>query len=183
MLRWLGRKLRDLIDEMDITADFRAHRKSRKLAKLDAEQPILLHDAELGVFRYERSIRWYRQSRQLSGAEVTIYLHMDHPDTDPQLTLAAARKFLADAEAWRERMGDFAVEELFDDACVWTADADEAVPLTRETFAARLTLTSVGFCEDGTFDAFFDNDDIFWGHSIEVWGSLAAGVEYANIIG
>ena len=36
---------------------------------------------------------------------------------------------------------------------------------------------------EGDFTAYFDDDDMFWGHTVEVCGSLENGIESANIAG
>lgn len=35
----------------------------------------------------------------------------------------------------------------------------------------------------GRFTAYYNDDDMFWGHSVEVSGSLKKGITYANLAG
>ena len=45
-----------------------------------------------------------------------------------------------------------------------------------------MVLNSIGFDENG-FEVFYDDDDMFWGHSILVDGTLENGIEQAYIAG
>ena len=35
----------------------------------------------------------------------------------------------------------------------------------------------------GRFTAYYNDDDMFWGHAVEVSGSLKKGITYANLAG
>ena len=61
-------------------------------------------------------------------------------------------------------------------------DDEEFVEITEEKFAERMVLNSIGFDENG-FEVFYDDDDMFWGHSILVDGTLENGIEQAYIAG
>ena len=49
---------------------------------------------------------------------------------------------------------------------VWREE-DEA-PLTATEFTAKLSLEGVDAFSDGTFEVYFDDGDLFWGHSVRV---------------
>ena len=68
-------------------------------------------------------------------------------------------------------MWTFAARELTELACDWRESADEDVPeITEESFAQRIELTSIAMDPDGSFSAYFDDDDMFFGHCIvRVW--------------
>ena len=58
-----------------------------------------------------------------------------------------------------------------------------ADPIAEEGFAQRITLSELSLTYEGDFTAYFDDDDMFWGHTVEVCGSLENGIESANIAG
>ena len=77
-----------------------------------------------------------------------------------------------------------AARELTDLACEWRESADDAVPeITEESFARRIELRSITMDEDGSFSAFFDDDDMFFGHCVVAYGTLTNGVTSANVEG
>ena len=85
-------------------------------------------------------------------------------------------------------MRSFAADKLLSLANDWEADAAgneerEAEEITREDFMTRMELDAVQLYEDGAFDFWFNDGDLFWGHSIHVTGSLGAGPEDAQMEG
>lgn len=59
----------------------------------------------------------------------------------------------------------------------------EAPDLTEADFAHRITLSSIAITPEGSYTAFFDDDDMFWGHTVTVYGSLKEGMQQANMEG
>ncbi len=61
-------------------------------------------------------------------------------------------------------------------ACEWRESADEEVPeITEESFAQRIELRTIAMDADGSFSAYFD-DDMFFGHCVTAYGTLADGL-------
>ena len=96
------------------------------------------------------------------------------------------RKFIEDFDKWDKEIRAFSAEKLTDNANDWLQDSleddEEFVGITEEKFAERMVLNSMGFDENG-FDVYYDDDDMFWGHSILVDGTLENGIEQAYIAG
>ena len=64
-------------------------------------------------------------------------------------------------------MRAFAARELTELACEWRDSADEEVPeITEESFAQRIELRTIAMDADGSFSAYFDDDDMFFGHCV-----------------
>ena len=76
--------------------------------------------------------------------------------------------------------------ELLELANRWAQEeGEEEFPqeVTQEDFMSRMELDAVQVYEDGAFDFWFNDGDLFWGHSIHVTGSLGAGPEDAQMEG
>lgn len=90
---------------------------------------------------------------------------------------------LWDAEDnWKRRIDGFAVQHLLvlkND--VWLDD-DEP-PLTALEFKSRMKLESISISPDGGFTFWHDDGDLFWGHAIQISGSLVDGPTHADIPG
>jgi len=68
--------------------------------------------------------------------------------------------------------------------CEGRGSADEDVPeITEESFASWIELRSIVMDADGSFSAYFDDDDMFFGHCIVVYGTLEGGVSSAEMAG
>lgn len=60
---------------------------------------------------------------------------------------------------------------------------EEAALITEESFAKRISLSLIGVTSGGSFTAYLDDDDLFFGHSIAVNGSPKKGLLSADIEG
>lgn len=47
--------------------------------------------------------------------------------------------------------------------------------ITKEAFAKRITIDSICFDEGGVFTVYFGDDDMFWVHSVVVYGDVENG--------
>lgn len=98
----------------------------------------------------------------------------------------AAKKFVAEQVTWDEAMRKFAAKKLTSLANDWQAGEEEnkdANPITEETFMKRITLSEISITLGGGFTAFYNDDDMFWGHAIDIHGSLKNGITNAKIAG
>ena len=80
-------------------------------------------------------------------------------------------------------------QELLSQANDWAQDAAESEDgespeeITREQFMERMELDAVQISADGRFEFWFNDGEMFWGHSIHVTGSLDQGPEMAQMEG
>lgn len=100
------------------------------------------------------------------------------------------RALMASQADWDHRVRSYAAQELLSLANDWAADAreeedeDSGAPLvTQEQFMERMELESIQLLPQGGFEFWFNDGDLFWGHSIHVTGSLEAGPESAQMEG
>ena len=77
----------------------------------------------------------------------------------------AARSLTASARDWQES-GDNETQEI-----------------TEESFVDRIKLSRISMSAGGSFTAYFDDDQIFFGHSIVVRGALKKGAVSAYMGG
>ena len=82
-----------------------------------------------------------------------------------------------------------AAQKLTAQANEWLADNDqtdreaEKDPITEDEFARRILLTEFTVSPGGRFTAWYEDDDMFWGHVITVDGTLKKGPVDAEIQG
>ena len=97
----------------------------------------------------------------------------------------AAKKLVSEREAWDKAMREFAAKKLTELANEWMAEDEEnkaAEPITEETFAKRITLSELTITS-GICHRCYNDDAMFWGHDVEVSGSLKKGITYTNLAG
>lgn len=178
-------------DVIDLIREGAYLKKRREWQRLDREQPFSFHDEILGEFRFNRELRWFEAKRLWNGivVKVTINSEFDtRPDERPEqpdLGKAArlavhARAFWDDEAEWLDRMQVRAVADLLTLANDWQADDG---PISEAQFRERMTIQSLAVNGDDDFDAWFADGDLFWGHSILVYGTWANGPMAAEMLG
>ena len=151
----------------------------------DYRKPVVLNDEELGELSLDKDLDMFEGEVLWRGEQICLSLEVDAANEDTWADARWAMKaMLADQERWDRDMRAFAARELTELACEWRDSADEDVPeITEESFARRIELSSIVMDTDGSFSAYFDDDDMFFGHCVTAYGTLTDGVTAANMEG
>lgn len=148
-------------------------------------KPIILQDEILGELLLNRDLSLFEGSTLWLNNKIRITLDID---TENRSTWTKARnamkKLLAEQQKWDILIRDFAALKLTSLANKWQDEEDEKAPdISEKDFAGRINIESISITSGGSFSACFNDDDMFWGHTIMVDGSLKKGMKYANIEG
>lgn len=148
-------------------------------------KPVVLNDEELGELTLDKDLDMFEGEVLWRGEQICLSLEVDAADEDTWVDARRAMKvMLAEQDRWDRDMRASAARELTELACEWRESADEEVPeITEESFARRIELRSIAMDADGSFSAYFDDDDMFFGHCVVVYGTLADGVASAVMAG
>ena len=151
----------------------------------DYRKPVVLNDEELGELSLDKDLDMFEGGISWRGEDIDISLEVDSSSEDTwTAAVAAMKQMMTDQDRWDRDMRAFAARQLTELACEWRESADEDVPeITEESFAQRIELTSIAMDADGSFSAYFDDDDMFFGHCVTAYGTLANGVTAANMEG
>ena len=141
-------------------------------------KPVVLNDEELGKLTLDKDLDMFEGEILWRGEQICLSLEVDAADEDTWADAVWAMKvMLVEQERWDRDMRASAARELTELACEWRESADEEVPeITEESFARRIELRSIAMDADGSFSAYFDDDDMFFGHCVTAYGTLADGV-------
>lgn len=160
--------------------------KSPELEEILTEykKPVIIGDDILGEPVYDRKIKSFEGHILWIDKNIDIYLDIDK-DNKSGITKArkAMKEMLSDSKRWDTDMRTFAAIKLTDLARDWCESEEEALKITEESFAKRITLRSISMTSGGSFTAYFNDDNIFAGHCIIVGGSLKKGITSASIGG
>lgn len=148
-------------------------------------RPVVVVDEVLGELTLDKDLDMFEGEVLWRGEQICVSLEVDAANEDTWADARRAMKtMLADQERWDRDMRAFAARELTELACEWRESADEEVPeITEESFAQRIELRTIAMDADGSFSAYFDDDDMFFGHCVTAYGTLADGVTAANMEG
>ena len=148
-------------------------------------RPVVVTDEVLGELTLDKDLDTFEGEILWCGEQIFLVLEVDAADEDTWADARRAMKvMLAEQDRWDLDMRTSAARELTELACEWRESADEEVPeITEESFARRIELRTIAMDADGSFSAYFDDDDMFFGHCVTAYGTLTEGVTAANMEG
>ena len=153
-------------------------------------KPVLLKDEVLGTLILNREMSTFDGSCKWMGKEVRISLDVEIEKKASWTRVTnVMKKLVAEQEAWDKSLRAMAAQKLTAQANEWLADNDqtdrdpEEDPITKDEFARRILLTEFTVSPGGRFTAWYEDDDMFWGHVITVDGTLKKGPVDAEIQG
>ena len=151
----------------------------------DYRRPVVVVDEVLGELTLNKDLDMFEGEVLWRGEQICVSLEVDAANEGTWADARRAMKeMLAEQDRWDGDMRASAARELTELACEWRDSADEGVPeITEESFARRIELSSIVMDADGSFSAYFDDDDMFFGHCVTACGTLADGVTAANMEG
>ena len=149
----------------------------------EQKKPVSIWVPELGTFTLNRLVNWFEAEVEWLGQPARLDIDREE---EWDACVEQAKALMADQKGWDEKVRSFAADQLLDQANDWARDAaegEEPEEITREQFMERLELDAVQISADGRFEFWFNDGEMFWGHSIHVAGSLDQGPESAQMEG
>lgn len=142
--------------------------------------PFAIEDPA-GTFHLDREDNKFRGQIDWLGSPEKTLLDKD-PDRDTaEKALQTLHLFLEDAEKWDRTLRDYAARQLTTHANNWR---QENVPkITEEAFAKRLGFQRFWIHNDGSFEAEYKDDDMFYGHLVVIYGGPNGELNKATIEG
>ena len=151
---------------------------------IEYRKPVVLQDDVLGELTYDKQLKSFEGNIAWLRGKIHISLYVDK---DNKSGITKAKKLLKtivlEQEKWDADLRGFAAKELTKLACEWAESEEEAALITEESFAKRISLSLIWLTAGGSFTAYLDDDELFFGHSIAVSGSLKKGMISAKIEG
>ena len=144
-------------------------------------KPVKITDIVLGEFKLNKDFRILEGSIDWLNENVSISLEVDVDDKETwNDTMSILRVLFNEQEQKDLEFRVFAGEELTDLANEWLQDENKEI--TTSEFEKRIKLSELVISYDsGDFIAYYDDDDIFYGHIITIYGNLKNGLESATI--
>ena len=153
-------------------------------------KPVILEDEVLGTLTLNREFSTLDGVCKWMRNEIRISLDVE---VEKKASWTRARnvmkKLLAEQASWDKLLREMAALKLTPLANEWLADNDQSDrdpennPITEDEFARRIRITEFSVSPGGRFTAWFEDDDLFWGHVVTVDGSLKKGPIGADIQG
>lgn len=153
----------------------------------DKNQPVYLKDEQTGVFTLNREFSWF-ENLEFDWVDYICSVFLETDEEGGETAERALRYFkeiYAHMQEWDKKFRKFSAEELIDLGNDWLhPDGNEEMPeLTKQEFADRISISEISISPDGEITAYYDDDEIFWGHIIEISASADGTLEWAGIAG
>ena len=143
----------------------------------EQKKPVTFWEEGLGTFTLNRQVNWFEAEADWLGTEISLVFDREE---DRVGCVANAKALLAAAAGWDKRVREYAADELTSLANDWAEDEEE---ITREGFMERMEPESIEVRADGSFEFWFADGEMFYGHSIHVTGNLTDGPRTAQMEG
>jgi hypothetical protein len=147
----------------------------------EQQKPIVFAHPLFGQLTLDRGVTAFQAKLTVAGEPMEVSIDAEGEAPDPA-ALAIAERFWKDQADWDHRLREFAAAQLIGlKNDTWLQEDEE--PLTEAEFINKLTANSMGFDPPDAFTIYYNDGDIFWGHSIEIRGTLSNGPQSAHIAG
>lgn len=143
--------------------------------------PIVVSAGRFGDITLNPTIGWFEGKAKWNRRMIELRFEKDETDGIDG-AIKTAETLWEDQAAWKRRVDDFAVEKLLPLKNESWLDEDEA-ELSPANFKAKMKLQSISFAENGRFEFWHEDGNLFWGHSIQITGNLKEGLTDADIPG
>lgn len=142
----------------------------------EQKKPVTFESEQFGTFTLMRSAGWFDADAQWDGVETRLSFLKEE---DREGCLATARALFADQESWQARLMAAAEEQLLPLARQWAEEAGEE-EVSAQEFLEMLTPDSIQVWADGSFQFWYGDGGMIWGHGLQISGSLNEGVTQAQ---
>ena len=142
----------------------------------EQKKPVTFWEEGLGTFTLDRRVDWFETEVDWLGGQISLVFDAGE---DRAEVLQKAKTLLSGAADWDERIRAYAADDLLASANDWAEDGE----ITREQFIQRMELESIEIRADGSFEFWFADGDMFYGHSIHVSGDMENGPDDASMEG
>lgn len=145
--------------------DYRTGRQDAELKQIyDSEVARTIDAPPFGLLKFEIRFDRFKGRANWRGTMVELTITGSNAELD-EAALRTAQALFAGQDRWDALMRQAIVAELLPLKNDTWLEEDEA-PLEAEEFLRRLTVSSVAVGGDGSFDFYFDDGDLFWGHAV-----------------
>ncbi len=137
------------------------------------------NDEVFGQLVWDEQVEWWEGRCEFS-AGLSIPVSVSPNDIDLEIVLNLARKTFRSLQQSEPSLRLEATEVLLESHNEEWSDGD---PIDNETFASRMTIKELTIDGDGSATLFYDDGNLFWGHSILVETDSEGAFQYADIAG
>ena len=147
--------------------------------------PVTLHSEEFGDMVLDKDLMWFSVEKEWRKKPFYIRLKLQNENEDASEGLAMLEQFWKKKAPWDKKLRAFAAKQLLALANDWASSDDEhpGRVWTEDSFAKALKNESLVMDTDGSFEMWYDDGGIFFGHAVVVYGDIHNGIKEAKMEG
>jgi hypothetical protein len=135
--------------------------------------PVTVESKNLGRLTLDRRVGWFEGEARWGLRKIRLSLSPENTST-PSAVIARAEELWGQRKILARPACEVAAAKLLEvKNGSWLNEGE--LPMSEAQFMRKMKLESITVEEDGSFDFWFEDGDIFWGHSIEVRGDQERG--------
>jgi len=147
----------------------------------ELKKPVIVEDDFFNKLYYNRSFNNWETKIEFNGEAANLILEADNNNSFEN-SKKFAKQILKNHKKWEKNIQDFAVSKLLKlKNDTWLDEEEEKV--SAQEFIDKMKVESVIMFHDGEFEFFYNDGDLFWGHSIQIRGNIKKGLDDADIVG
>lgn len=156
-------------------------KKALKEVAARLREPVTRVTKRFGTLILNPRIEWFEGKIKWNGQSVRATFTRDE-DGEVDDSVKTGEALWKAQVRWKKRIEDFIIEDLLPlKNESWLGEGEKE--LTPKEFKARMSLDSISLEPDGVFEFWYNDGDLFFGHSIQIRGTLADGPTDADIPG
>ena len=149
--------------------------------KKTAAKNLPIPDEIIGMLTFNERFQWFETKYQTKGYSFELDIDIDNR-AEVIKKLPMVREIITHLESIDQKMRQFAVEQLLElKNETWREEGEPE--LTKADFTARMSIETISFNDDGEYEIWYGDGDLFWGHSITVSVDRKGRPERADING
>ncbi len=150
---------------------------------LARQKPVTFTDDLLGEFTLNRSVGWFGGKPLWMGKRIRLSLSVD-TSVNADAFLKTAHLIWSAQKEWDQRARAVAVRDLLKLKNSAWLDTDEGeTELSAAQFSAKIECESVNISDDEDITFYYNDGDLFLGHSIQISATISDGPTDAQIVG
>ncbi len=145
-------------------------------------KPVIVKDEVLGTLTLNKQCSCFEGQMQWQDTLVKLTLEVNNfNNATGTRKRNAMKKFVEKLDYWEKDMKEYAARGLLELAKEWQEEDMEGIE--QQAIYDRIAIQHIVMTSSGSFMVYFDDDDIFAGHTIIVCGTMKSGVRSAEIVG
>jgi Uncharacterized protein conserved in bacteria len=145
--------------------------------------PVTISDETLGEFTLNKNLAMFEGEINWLGENIAVFMEVNINNKASWTKAINVLRTLFEQRKQKDfEFRTFAAEHLTNLANEWREDEKNAI-ITQKKFAERITLSELSVSSGGNYTAYYDDDDLFYGHAVTVYGNNKKGLKSASIEG